>query len=162
VTAFEALIGLAMVVGLVGIVVPLLPGSILIWIATVAWAVAGDGSLALRWTVAAVATIVIGGALYLATTMPARASASAAAPGWLPWVVALGTVVGFFVVPVLGALIGGPIAAFVAETIRLRDVRGGWRSGMRALRGYGIGVGIELAAGTLVVALWLAAVLTTG
>jgi uncharacterized protein len=160
VTPFEVAIALVMLVGLVGIIVPLLPGSILIWLATVAWACVGDEPTALRWVVAGIATVLIGTALVLATTMPARSAAGAKGPPWLPWIVALGTVVGFFVAPVVGALLGGPVAAFVAETIRLRDARAGWRSAMRALRGWGLGVGVELVAGVLVIGCWAAVVLT--
>jgi uncharacterized protein YqgC (DUF456 family) len=160
VTRFEVAIALVMLIGLVGIVVPLVPGSIVIWFAIMAWAFVGNESVPVRAAVAGAATLLIGSALLLATTMPARSTTDETSPPWLPWIVALGTVVGFFVAPVIGGLLGGPVAAFVAESVRLRDAAAGWRSAVRALRGFGIGVAIELIAGVFAIGIWAAAVLT--
>jgi uncharacterized protein YqgC (DUF456 family) len=158
VTPLEAVLGLVMLVGVVGIFVPVLPGSVIVWAAIVVWAVAGQGSPIARWGVAAAATALIGVALVVSTTLPAR-SAGVGAPRYLPWVVALGTIVGFFVVPVVGGFVGGPIAAFAAETVRLRDAREGWRSAVRTLKALGVGLLVELAAALIVIALWLAVVI---
>jgi len=158
VTPLEAALGLVMLVGVVGIFVPVLPGSVIVWAAIVVWAVAGDDSLVARWAVAAAASVLLGGALVVSTTLPAR-SAGVGAPRYLPWVVALGTIVGFFVVPLVGGFIGGPIAAFAAETVRLRDPTQGWRSAVRTLKGLGLGLLVELTAALIVIALWLGVVI---
>ena len=147
------------VVGIVGTVVPLLPGLVLVWLAVLLWAIAGEGSDAARWVVVAMATVIAGVALVVATVVPGRRAASSGAPRSLVWIVALGTLVGFFVIPVIGALVGGPIAAFVAELLRLRDPQAAWRSSLEALKGLGIGVAIQLGAGVSIAAIWLVAVL---
>lgn len=158
-TPLEAALGLVMLVGLVGIVIPVLPGSILVWAAVVVWAFTGQQSTAVRLGVAALATALIGAALVVSTTLPARRARDENASRWAPWIVAGGTIVGFFVVPVVGALLGGPVAIFLAETVRLRDARAGWRSAGRTLRALGAGIAIELAAAVVVIGVWLAAVL---
>jgi uncharacterized protein len=159
VDALELLVGLAILVGLAGTIVPLLPGLLLVWGGVLVWAFAGDGSDAARWTVLGVATVVAAGAFVAATVLPGRRAAAGGAPRSLVWIVALGAVVGFFVIPVIGALVGGPIAAFLAELVRLRDPAAAWASAIGAVRGLGIAVGVQLAAGVVIAGVWLIAVL---
>lgn len=156
-TSLELIVALMMLVGLVGIVVPVLPGILLVWAGVLVWAIGGDGSDVVRWGVLAFATAVAGTALVLSTILPGRRAAAAGAPRSLTWIVALGTAVGFFVIPVVGALIGGPVAAYLAELLRLRDPARAWRSAVEALKGFGIGVAIQLSAAVAIVATWLIA-----
>jgi uncharacterized protein YqgC (DUF456 family) len=53
-------VGLAIAMGIVGVVVPVLPGALLVWAAIAAWALAVGSATA--WAVLAVATLLIGGA----------------------------------------------------------------------------------------------------
>jgi len=157
VTSLELIVGLMIVVGLVGTVIPVLPGILLVWAAVLVWAIAGDGSDVGRWVVFAIATAVAGTAVVLTTILPGRRAAATGAPRSLMWIVALGTVVGFFVIPVVGALVGGPVAAYVAELVRLRDRGAAWRSAVEALKGFGIGVAIQLVGGVTIAVTWLIA-----
>jgi uncharacterized protein len=68
-------------------------------------------------------------------------------------------VLGFFLVPVVGALLGFPAGIFVAERIRLQDGRAARVTTIATLRGIGIGIGIQLVAGVGMIAIWVAAVL---
>jgi len=157
-SAFDVLIAVAMLVGLVGTVLPILPGLVLIMGAAIVWAVWG-GAGALGW---GVALVIVGiGAAGIAATyiVPARRASAAGAPGWVLVVGAVGVVAGFFLIPVVGALVGGPIAILAAELVRLRDLGEAWRSTGEALKGVGIGIGIQLAAGVVMVGLWAIAVL---
>jgi uncharacterized protein YqgC (DUF456 family) len=70
-------------------------------------------------------------------------------------------VIGFFVVPVIGALIGFPVGVFVAELVRHRHPGPAWRATWVALKGVGIGIAIQLGAGVVMIGVWLAAVLAT-
>ena len=154
---FDVLVAVAMLVGLVGTVLPVLPGLVLIMGAAIVWAVWG-GAGALGW---GVALVIVGiGAAGIAATylVPARRASAAGAPTWVLVVGAVGVVAGFFLIPVVGALVGGPIAILVAELVRLRDLGGAWRSTGEALKGVGIGIGIQLAAGVVMIGLWAMAV----
>jgi uncharacterized protein YqgC (DUF456 family) len=157
VTSLELIVGLMIVAGLVGTVIPVLPGILLVWAAVLLWAIAGDGSDSVRWVVFAIATAVAGTAVALSTILPGRRAAATGAPRSLMWIVALGTLVGFFVIPVVGALVGGPVAAYVAELVRLRDPAAAWRSAVEALKGFGIGVAIQLVGGVTIAVTWLIA-----
>jgi uncharacterized protein YqgC (DUF456 family) len=157
VSGFDVLVAVAMLVGLVGTVLPVLPGLVFIMGAAIVWAVWG-GAGVLGWGVALV-ILGIGAAGIIATyVIPARRASAAGAPNWVLAVGAAGVVAGFFLIPVVGALIGGPVAILVAEFVRLRDLGGAWRSTGEALKGMGIGIGIQLAAGVVMISLWVMAV----
>ena len=65
-----AVVGVAIATGIVGVVVPVLPGALLVWAAIVVWALA-VGS-ATGWAVLAVATLAIGGAQVVKVLVPGR------------------------------------------------------------------------------------------
>ena len=73
---------------------------------------------------------------------------------------AVGAVIGFFVVPVVGALLGGPTGIFVAELARVRDPSRAWASTLEALKGIGLGIVVQFVAGVAMIAVWVVAVLS--
>ena len=158
--AAEVLILLVMLVGLVGTVVPVLPGLPLIWGAGVAWAWF-DGGGAARIAVALLLTALLVVGTVTKYVLPARSASGAGAPRRTLWLGALGAVVGFFVIPVVGALVGGVGAVYLAEVARLGGSEPARRSTVAVLRGVGIGVLVEVATGVVMVGVWLAGVLVT-
>ena len=150
------LLGLVMLVGLLGVVVPLLPGTALILAAGIVWAavVVDDGSG--RWVVLAVMGALFLAGLVLKYALPGRHLA-----GRLPrrtlLLGAAGAVVGFFLLPPLGLLLGGVAGVYAAEAQRDRTTA--WRSTVQVLKAIGLGVLAELTAGVLMVAAWLVGVL---
>lgn len=159
-TALEILVALAMLLGLVGVVIPVLPGLPVIAIAALVWAIAGDAG-AVGWIVFGVATAICIAGMAIASTLPARRSLEAGVPAWSLAVAAVGVVIGFFAIPVVGALIGGPTALFVAELVRHREIGPAWASTKQALVAIGIGIGVQLGAGVTMIAIWLIGVATT-
>ena len=156
-SAFEALLALLMLVGLVGVLVPVLPGLLLIAGAGVAWALADPQPARWAIAVAMVALAVAGTAT--AAILPARRAAAAGAPGSALVAGAVGMILGFFLVPVVGALVGFPAGIFLAERVRLRDGRAARATTIATLKGAALGIGIQLVAGVAMIAIWVAAVL---
>ena len=74
---------------------------------------------------------------------------------------AVGAVVGFFVIPVVGLVVGGVAAVYLAELARLQDFGLAWGSTWAVLRGIGIGMLVELTAALLMVGVWALGVLVT-
>jgi uncharacterized protein YqgC (DUF456 family) len=60
--------------------------------------------------------------------------------------------VGFFVVPVVGLVLGFILGVYLAEQIRLKDSRAAWQSTKAALKATGLSMLIELAAGLAILA----------
>ena len=155
----ELLLGIAMLVGLVGVVVPVFPGLILVIGSGLVWALQRGGPGA--WAVFAVMSIVGVVGIVVSSVLPARRASAAGAPAWVLVAGGIGLVIGFFVVPVVGALIGFPAGIFVAEFARHRHPGSAWRATWDALKGVGLGIAIQLAAGVAMIGVWLAAVLTS-
>lgn len=152
-TSVVVLLGLVMLLGLVGIVVPVMPGLLLVWGAGLVWTLLADGSG--RWVVLAVMTVLLVLGAGLKWVLPARLATGSGAPRRAVLWMAAGIVVGFFVLPPLGALVGAVVGVYVGELVRLRDPAAAWPSTRAALLGVGIGVLAEIAAGVLMVATWL-------
>jgi uncharacterized protein len=156
----ELLVGALMVAGLVGVLLPVLPGLLLIWGAGLWWTIADGGGPA-RWTVLGVLTVLLLVGTVAKYVLPARSAAARGAPATTLFAGALGAIVGFFVIPVVGLLVGGVAGIYLAELVRLQDGRRAWTSTRAALVAVGIGVLIGLTAGVLMIAAWAAGVLAT-
>lgn len=151
----DVLVALAMAVGLAGVLVPVLPGLVLIWAAGLGWALLGGGGLA-RWAVVVLMTVLFAGGTVAKYVVPARRAASGGAPRSTLLAGAVGAVAGFFVIPVVGLVVGGLAGLYAAEHARLRDARAAGRSTRAVLLGIGIGTLVELAAGLTMVTVWVA------
>ena len=148
----DVLVGLVILVGLVGIVVPVLPGTILILGAVLLWAVAA--SSATGWLVFAVVTtfLVVGSVVKYA--VPGRGLKAAGVPNRTLLAGGLTGIVGFFVVPVVGLFLGFVLGVYLSEMQRVgRDLA--WPSTKSALKAVGLSMMIELAAGLLAAVTWL-------
>ena len=153
----ELVVLAAMLVGLVGLVLPVLPGLALMWLATLLWVIL-DGGGPVRWTAFAVITVLAVVGTAAATWLSGRRASGVGAPWWVLAVGVAGMIVGFFLIPVLGIIVGGVGAIWLAELGRLRDPRRAWDTTWAALQGYGVGTSVQLVAGVAVLLVWLVAV----
>lgn len=148
--------GVVMVIGLVGIVVPMLPGLTLIVASIAVWAVVEQNSLS--WVVLGAAMLVSAGAQVAKYLIPGKRMSAAGVPRRTIVAGGLLGIVGFFVIPVVGLLLGFVLGAYLAERVRLRTHRLAWPSTRSAIGAVGLSILIELAAGLLAFAFWLAAI----
>jgi uncharacterized protein YqgC (DUF456 family) len=158
VTATDLLAGIAILVGLVGIVVPVLPGTLLILVAVLVWAALVGGTTA--WAVAAVASLllVVGGVVKY--TVPGRRLKTAGVPNSTIVVGGLLGIVGFFAIPVVGLFVGFIGGVYLAELRRLGHPQA-WPSTVAALKATGLSILIELAAGLLAASVFVGGVAAT-
>lgn len=150
-------VGLAIALGLVGVVVAALPGLILVWGAVLVWALVEKTTVA--WVVLLVATaLLIFGQIgkYL---VPGRRLREAGVPRRSLMIGGLLSIAGFFLIPVVGFIIGFVVGVYLSERQRLRSHELAWPSTRRALSAAGLSILIELACGLLIAGAWLAAVL---
>ena len=152
------LVAVAIAVGLVGILVPLLPGTLLVWAAIAVWAfLAGTTS---AWIVLAVVTGILGITLLIKYLWPAKRMRAADVGNGILAAGAVGGIIGFFVIPVAGLLVGFVLGVYLAELARRRDQRRAWASTVHAVKAALLSVGVELTGGLLATAVWVAGVLT--
>jgi uncharacterized protein YqgC (DUF456 family) len=154
-------VGLAVAVGLVGIVVPVLPGTVLIGLAMLAWAVLTGGSAWFFFAGAAVLLVAGQVAMYL---LPGRRMTRAGVRKTTLLVGAVLGVVGFFVIPVIGLPIGFVLGVFLSELVRAETgsgrARSAWGATVVAVKGVGMSVAIEASAALLATIVWVVGALS--
>jgi uncharacterized protein len=151
------LVGVAILAGLLGVLLPVVPGLLLSWGAVLVWALVERTAAA--WTVLAVATVLLAASQVVKYLVPGRRLRSAGVPWGTLATGGVLAVVGFFLIPVVGAPIGFVGGIYGAERVRLRSHAAAWPSTVRSLQAVGLSVLIELTAGLLIAGAWLAAVL---
>jgi uncharacterized protein YqgC (DUF456 family) len=154
-----ALVAVVIAVGIAGVVVPVLPGAILVWAAIALWAVVvrePEG-----WAVLGVATVAVGATQVLKYVIPGRRFQNAGIPLFSMLLGLVGAILGFVFIPVIGILVGFPVGILVGELLRLRDLHGAWLSTRAVLAGIGLSIVIELAGALLATAAWVAGVVVT-
>ncbi|MET8677890.1 DUF456 domain-containing protein [Streptomyces sp. NPDC004647] len=149
-------VGLVMLLGLLGVLVPVVPGPLVVWSGVLWWSLTDKSGLA--WWVLMGATAVLLLNQALKWLLPARRMSQSGVPWRTLYVGGVASVVGFFVVPVVGALIGFVAGVYGAERDRLGSHGGAWASTRTAMRAIGLGILIELFACLLVVGAWIGAV----
>jgi len=158
VSAVEILVALVIAVGLVGILVPVLPGSVLVLGGILVWAWQVGGVTA--WTVFAVAAVILVAGTVVKYLVPNRHLKDAGIPASTQWVGAGLGIVGFFVVPVVGVFIGFVLGIYLAEYRRVGSAAA-WPSTKHALRAVGLSILIELVAALLATVVWIVGVIVT-
>lgn len=154
------LVGLVMIAGLIGVAVPLLPGLLLVLAGALWWTV-GDGGGAVHWVIFGLmaAVLVVGTAVkYL---VAARTTAAAGTANRSMVVAVLLGVVGFFVVPVVGAPFGFVLGIYLAERQRLGGHAAASVSTRAAIRGVALSMLVEFTAGVLMIGIWLIGLLVS-
>jgi uncharacterized protein len=159
-TGVVVLIGMVMALGLFGTLLPLLPGLPIVWAAALVYGLVegfdGEGAIAFTLiSLLAIAGIVAG------LVLPHRRVASKGAPASTVAAGVLLGIIGFFVIPVVGLVVGAVGGVLLAERSRTGDWAAAWTTTKDLLVGFGIGVAVEFAAGLAMVGCWVAWVLLT-
>ena len=153
------LTAVAIAIGLVGILIPFLPGTLLVYAAIAVWAFVEQNTVG--WVVLGVATAILGTSLLVKYLWPAKRMRAADVSGWTLAAGAVAGVIGFFVIPVLGLIVGFVAGVYLAELVHRRDQRRAWASTVHAVKGAALSVGVELAGGLLATAAWVVGVVLT-
>ncbi|WP_338701823.1 DUF456 domain-containing protein [Streptomyces sp. Q6] len=151
------LVGAVMALGVCGVLVPGVPGSWLVWAAVAVWALRNPNGLA--WGVLVGATAVLLASQVLRWQLPPRRLRQAGATRKLGLWMGLGALVGFCVIPVIGAIPGFIGGIYVSERLRLGGHGDAVASTRTAMRAGGSSVLAELFACLLIVGAWLGAVI---
>ncbi len=144
---------LTMLVGLFGLIVPLFPGIVVIWLAAL-----GYGIVVGFHTTGIIIFVVITILMLAGTTVDNVLMGVGARQGgasWLALIVSLvAGIAGTVLLPPFGGLIASPLAVLLVEYLRSRD----WLQTWTAVRGLAVGWGLSFVArfliGVLMILLW--------
>lgn len=155
----NVLVGLMMLMGLVGILVPVLPGLLVVWAAVLLWA--WQAQTTAGWVVLGIATTLALAGFLLQYLLPGRRMVKAGVRTSTTLAAAAVGVVGFFVIPVVGAFLGFALGIYLIERVRLGAHPVAWRSTKHALKAIALSMGIELLAALAIAGTWVIGVVTT-
>ncbi|MGW1213806.1 DUF456 domain-containing protein [Streptomyces sp. NPDC002499] len=151
------LVGLVLLLGLCGVLVPGVPGSWLVWAAVLWWALKDPQPVA--WGVLVGATIALLVCQVVRWMLPPRRLRASGATPRMGVYAGTGALLGFVLVPVLGAIPGFMGGIYVGERLRLGG-HGEARAALRtAMRSGGSSVLAELFTCLLIAGAWLGAVI---
>ncbi|MFD6154990.1 DUF456 domain-containing protein [Nocardia sp. NPDC060256] len=155
----DVVVGLVILVGLLGIIIPILPGVILIFGAIAVWAFMTGGATA--WTVFAISTALLVLSGVIKYTWPGRKMKDAGVANRSLILGAVLGIVGFFVIPVVGLFVGFVLGVYLSELQRLRVGQQAWQSTVHALKGVGLSMLIELLGALLATGVWVVGAIVT-
>ena len=143
-----------MLVGLVGLIIPVFPGIVVIWLAALVY-----GLVTGFETLGTVLFVLITLLMLVGAVIDNILMAALARQGGASWVsIILGMVaglVGTILVPPIGGLIAAPVVILLLEYWRRRDWGKSWQATRGLVLGWGLSFLVRFGIGLLMVALWL-------
>ena len=148
------LIVILMILGIIGIIVPLLPGIILIWLAVLTYVFA-YGMETLGWISFILITLI---ALVTGTSdlwMSLLGAKTGGASGRSLLYGGIGAIVGSFFAPLLGTLIGYAVGILLGEYQKRGDWAAAWKTSAGGLAGWGVATAVQFGGGLLILIIFL-------
>jgi uncharacterized protein YqgC (DUF456 family) len=145
---------LFMLIGLIGLIVPIFPGILIIWLSALGYGVVtGFSTLGIILFVL-ITLLMIAGEVIDNVLMGAGARKGGAS--WLSIVVGiLAGVIGTLLFPPVGGFIAAPAAILLLEYSRGRDWEKAWRATRGLAIGWGLGFLVRFGVGVLMIGMWL-------
>lgn len=160
-TVVTILCGLAILVGVAGTIIPVLPGSTLIGLSLLAWAIWG-GAGTTGWVVFGIGLVFVLAGMAASAILTGRKLKQHRVPSRSVLAGLVFGVVGMFLIPVVGLFVGFAAGLLLSELHRTRVLKTAVASSWAALKATGLGMIVEfglacLAASTWIIGLWVAA-----
>jgi uncharacterized protein YqgC (DUF456 family) len=157
-TTITVIAGVVIALGVLGVVIPMIPGLLLSWLGVLLWALLGSGSTALRWGTLAVATVVALIGAVIKYLLPGKRLKSLGIPNSALLAGAALGLIGFFVIPVVGLILGFVLGVYLVEHVRLGPQQA-WPSTKQALGAAGMAMLIEFTTSLGIAVIWVFALL---
>lgn len=152
-TTITVIAGLFMLVGLVLIVVPVIPGLLVVWAGVLLWALNEQSTTG--WWVLGIATALYAVGLALQYAIPGKRMRRAGVRSSTLLAGVGLAIVAAFVIPLVGALLGFPLGIYLIERLRRGGHAQAWAATKHALRAVGLNILIEMATGLVIVGTWV-------
>jgi uncharacterized protein YqgC (DUF456 family) len=154
----ETLTLFALIVGLLGLIVPVFPGLVIMWLGTLIYAIlqnaAGDMN-GWKWLIFAIITLLMIGGSIADNLIIARKMRDKYVP-WSSILFAFGVslIASLFFTPLVG-LIAAPVGLFLAESRRLKDRDAAVDSTKAYMIGWGWAFGVRFIIGLVMIGFWM-------
>lgn len=157
-----ALAVLFILVGIAGTVLPLIPGTLLIWLAVVVYAVVErtNGFAALDWLTLSVITLVSVTTGTADLWLPYLGAKAGGSSGRSLLLGTVGAIIGTLFAPLIGTVIGYALGILISEYEKCRDWKLALKASLAGVAGWGIGTAIRAGGGLLILILFIWQVLS--
>jgi len=152
-TLLTIVVALAIAVGVVGTLVPVLPGLWLIWAAVLVYGIA-EGFGAVGFGIFIIISALAAAGTAAAVLLPQRAARGQGISRWGQALAAVLGIVGFLVIPIVGAAVGFVAGILIAALVQSRDFRAAARSTWSTLKGVAAVTGVQFLTALAMAALW--------
>jgi len=156
-TIWTIICALTILVGVTGTIVPVLPGSLLIGSSVLVWALVVGQPVG--WVTFGIAAAFVAAGMLSSAVLTGRAMKERAIPGRSVVAGLVLGIAGFFVVPVVGLLLGFAVGLFLSEFQRQRALKPAVSSSLAALKATGLGMLAEFGFASLAAGTWAAGAL---
>ncbi|MFF4423740.1 DUF456 domain-containing protein [Streptomyces sp. NPDC001549] len=150
------LVGLVLLLGVVGVLIPGVPGTWLVWAGLLWWALHVRSASAWSLLVAATALLLV--VQVVKWLLPTRHVRGLGITTRMVVFAGAGALLGFVLIPVVGAVPGFIGGIYLCERLRLGTHGEAWASVRAVMRAVGTSVLVELFACLMVVGAWVGAV----
>ena len=148
------LIGLTLLVGLFGLLVPIFPGLMVMWLAALGYGIMVGFNTTGIVLFVLITLLAIGGSLIDNVLMAAGGRKGGAA--WVTIIVSLvAGIAGTILLPPFGGIIAAPLSILLLEYLRLKDIKKAWRAFTGLTLGWGLSFAARFALGALIIVLWI-------
>jgi len=149
---------LALIVGLLGLIVPVFPGLVIMWLGTLVYAIiqsAAGNMTGWKWFLFGVITILMITGSIADNIIIARKMRDKYVP-WssILWAFAAGVVASLFFTPLIG-LVAAPVGLFLAESSRLKNRDAAVESTKAYMIGWGWAFGARFLIGLAMIGFWI-------
>lgn len=138
------------------LVLPILPGLVIIWAAALGYGVA-SGFGTLGWIMFALITVLMLGGAILENVLMSTQAHKEGTPWWVVMLGMVSAIVGSFIVPVpiIGGILAALVVLFLVQWFRLKNTRLALASMKGMLVGWGWAMLIRFIIGLVMIGLWL-------
>lgn len=154
----ETLTLFVMLMGLAGLLVPIFPGLLVMWLATLFYAlieVSNQTITWFEWVLFAVITLLMLAGSVVDNIIIARQVREKQVPwGSVLFGYLAGLIASLFFTPLIG-IVAAPAGLFVAEYWRLRDTKVAFSSTRAWMTGWGLTIAARVAIGVVMIGLWM-------
>jgi uncharacterized protein YqgC (DUF456 family) len=149
--------GITIVVMGVGLlVIPILPGLVIIWVAAMGYGIS-VGFGALGWTMFAIITVLMLAGSILDNVLMGTQAHKEGAPWWVVLISMAAAIIGSLVIPIpiIGGILAALLVLFLIQWMRLKETRKALASMRGMLVGCGWAVVFRVIIGLVMIGLWL-------
>ncbi len=143
-----------MMLGLIGAFVPILPGALLVWLAVLVYAVATGFSVIEpgMFVFISIIAIVTGSSDIWMSLLGAKKGGAGGRS--MLWGIG-GALIGFFLINLVGAVIGYALGIVISELRKRKDLGTALKAGLSGLAGWGASVVVEASGALLIIVLFV-------